>query len=386
MPLFKINSGKHVQSYSLSDPDIIEYLTGGSNPSHVSADDALKNSDIFALISQLANDLALVTYQAPTSRMQSLIDSPATDTNGYSFWTSMFAQLLLDGNAYAYRWKNANGVDLRWEFLRPSQVEPQLLADGSGLIYNLTFEEPSIGFMENVPAPDMIHIRLMGKNGGKTGFSPLDSLMQELKIKEANNKLALHSLTQSVEAPGILTIQGGGLLNWKKKSARSREFMNQVNSSNNGPIVLDDLESYQPLEVKSDTAKLLAQTDWTGRQIAKAYGIPDSYLNGQGDQQSNLDQISNQYARAINRYAASIASELENKLRTKIEVNIRPAIDSTGDVFANTISNLTRYGALVGNQARFVLQRANYLPTNLPVAEKTTVIQNKGGENDNEEN
>lgn len=289
MPVFNLSNflkgpeTKH--SFSINEPDLVNYLTDGISGDYVSADVALKNSDIYSLISQLTGDLTLVKYQADTDRTQNLIDNPSRLTNGYSFWQSMFAQLLLDGNSYAYRWKNVNGVDLYWEYLRPSQVNPQMLEDGSGMVYNITFDEPSIGFMENVPAPDMIHIRLMSKNGGMTGISPLLALVNELKIKDASNRLSLHSLNQSVEAPGVLSVTGGGLLDWKKKSARSREFMRQVNNSDNGPIVLDDLETYQPLEVKSDVAKLLSQVDWTGKQIAKAYGVPDSYLNGQGDQQ-----------------------------------------------------------------------------------------------------
>ena len=75
----------------------------------------------------------------------------------------MFAQLLLDGNAYAYRWRNQNGTDNYWEYLRPSQVEPMLLEDGSSMVYNISFDEPEIGFMQNVPQSDMIHFRLMSR-------------------------------------------------------------------------------------------------------------------------------------------------------------------------------------------------------------------------------
>ncbi|KWU05924.1 phage portal protein [Lactobacillus crispatus] len=392
MPVFNLSNflkgpeTKH--SFSINEPDLVNYLTDGISGDYVSADVALKNSDIYSLISQLTGDLTLVKYQADTDRTQNLIDNPSRLTNGYSFWQSMFAQLLLDGNAYAYRWKNVNGVDLYWEYLRPSQVNPQMLEDGSGMVYNITFDEPSIGFMENVPAPDMIHIRLMSKNGGMTGISPLLALVNELKIKDASNRLSLHSLNQSVEAPGVLSVTGGGLLDWKKKSARSREFMRQVNNSDNGPIVLDDLETYQPLEVKSDVAKLLSQVDWTGKQIAKAYGVPDSYLNGQGDQQSSITQIGGQYAKALNRYVGSIVGELNDKLNVNINPDIRPAIDAMGDDFANTISNLTKSSVLSGNQALSVLQQTNYLPHDLPKADKqpVQVIQMKGDDTDNEEN
>lgn len=384
MPVFNLNKS-NVSGYSLNDPEFITLFKNDLSVSeYVSADTALKNSDIFSLISQLSADLALVKMKADKDRAQSLIDNPSNLTNGFSFWQGMFAQLLLDGNAYAYRWRNINGVDLYWEFLRPSQVQVMLLEDGSGLTYNINLDEPDIQTKENVPQSDVIHIRLVSKNGGKTGVSPLTGLANELNIKDASNRLTLHALSQSVEAPGILSVTGGGLLDWKKKSARSREFMRQVNNSDNGPIVLDDLETYQPLEVKSDVAKLLQQADWTGKQIAKVYGVPDSYINGQGDQQSNITQIGGQYAKAINRYAGAVQSELSNKLNSQITYDVRPAIDATGDNFASEIGDLSSKGILSGNQGRYVLQHYGYLPNDLPIPDKSIIPANEGGEDDDD--
>lgn len=378
MPLFKIHPNP--STYSLSDDaNIVNFLTGKEND-YVSAGKALQNSDLFSLIWQLASDMALTTYSAKTSRMQNLINNPDPTTNSFSFWLAQSAQLLLSGNAFAYRWKNINGVDLRWEYLRPSQVETRLLDDGSGLVYNINFDEPDIGPKYNESALNVLHFRLLSKTGGKTGISPLSALKDEFKIKDASNRLTLNSLNKSVEAPGILTIQGGGLLSWKKKAARSKQFMNQINNSQDGPIVLDDLESYQPLEVKNDVAKLLAQADWTSKQIAKVYGVPDSKLNGQGDQQSSVEQMNSDYAIALNRFVRAISSELNDKLHTTITTDIRPAIDPTGDKFADTVGALAKNNAISMNQATYVLQQSKYLPSTLPDPLE------EGGENTNEEN
>lgn len=386
MPIFnwaaKNSRAAPQPAYSLSnDYDVLNFLTAESN-GYVSADKALKNSDIFSLIMQLSGDLALVKLQVDTDRIQALLESPSQTTNGFSFWQSMFAQLLLDGNAYAYRWRNINGVDLRWEYLRPSQVQPMLLEDGSGLVYNIDFDEPTFGSMMNVPQSDLIHIRLMSKNGGMTGTSPLTALATELDIKDASNKLTLKALQQSVTANGVLSITHGGLLDAKKRAARSRQFKRQLDASNGGPVVIDDLEDYKPLEVKSNVAQLLAQVDWTSKQVAKVYGIPDSYLNGQGDQQSSIQMMGGQYAKALNRYVKPIVSELDRKLNAKVTADIRPAIDATGDQFADTLAGLTAKNAIGANQVIKLLQDTGYFPVDLPEAKP---INNKGIEN-NENN
>lgn len=364
-------------AYSLSeDEDAINFLIAKSDK-YVSADKALRNSDIFSLLMQLSGDLALVSLKASSERIESLINNPSSTTNGRSFWQSMYAQLLLDGNAYAYRWRNVNGVDLRWEYLRPSQVQPILLEDGSGLVYNINFDEPAYGTFENIPQVDVIHIRLMSKNGGMTGMSPLTALSNELEIKDASNKLTMSALNQSVTTNGILKVTKGGLLDAKKRAARSRSFKWQLENSDGGPAVIDDLEDYQPLEIKSNVAQLLNQVDWTSKQIAKVYGIPDSYLNGQGDQQSSLKMMGSQYAQALNRFVNPIVSELDKKMNAKITADIRPAIDATGDAYADTLAGLTKNYALAGNQATYILQQIGYLPKKLP---KAASIGSKGGE------
>ncbi|TLQ03642.1 phage portal protein [Pediococcus stilesii] len=383
MPVFSI-SGRPGNSVDTSEA--IEYLTGrNSSNEYISANKALKNSDIYSAIYQLSGDLASVHYLANKRPIQGLINNPSQTSNTHAFWQAVFAQLLLSGESFIYRWRNINGTDLRWEYVRPSQVSTFLLEDGSGLYYNITFDEPDVGIKQYVPQSDVLHFRLLSKNGGMTGISPLSALNSELQIKKASNRLTLDALRKAIISPGILKITHGGLLNAKDKASRSKKFMSQVDNSDGGPVVLDDLEEYTPLEIKSNIAQLLSQTDWTSKQIAKIYGIPDSYLNGQGDQQSSLDQIKGMYANTLNRYTQSILGELNTKTNADIEADIRPAIDPVGDSYATNVAALTKDGILANNQAVWLLQEREYLPESLPEATKN-LNSLKGGDKDDKEN
>ena len=365
MPIFN-SGGKPPTGLAIADDDSIINFLNPDNAKYVDARTALQNSDIYSVIFQLSSDLANGRLVADSSRTQYMLDNPTVTANAHAFWQSMFAQLLLSGEAYAYRWRNQNGIDSSWEYLRPSQVTPFLLEDGSGLIYNATFDEPEIGVIEAIPQSDMIHLRLMSRNGGKTGISPLTSLASELSIHDASNKLTLTALARSIMAPGILSINKGGLLDNNMKSARSRQFMQQMNDSNSGPIVLDDLESYTPLEVQGNVAQLLNQATWTGAQIAKVYGVSDSIINGQGDQQSSLDMIGNDYIKALTRYSNAITSELTNKLSGNITFDLRPVVDPAGDGYANTISSLAKNGTIDDAQAVWLLTKSGYFPEDMP--------------------
>lgn len=392
LPLFnqhKVSPGLAIAD----DTDILHFLDPDNSDKYVDARTALKNSDIYSIVFQLSADLANGKLKADAPRAQGILNNPTQTSNAHAFWQSMFAQLLLGGECFAYRWRNQNGTDMTWEYLRPSQVTPFLLEDGSGLIYNINFDEPEVGVMEAVPQSDLIHIRLLSQNGGKTGISPLSALANELQIKDKSNKLTLSALGRSIIAPGILSIKHGGLLSDEEKASRSRKFMKQTSKSENGPIVIDDLEEYTPLEVKSNVAQLLNQVSWTGAQIAKVYGVPDSIINGQGDQQSSIQMMGNAYVKSLARYAKAVTGELNNKLNANINLDLRSAIDPLGDSYATTISNLRKNGAIAANQAVWLLKESNYFPEETPEASTPPVPiltskddkSTEGGDNDDED-
>ena len=392
LPLFnqhKVSPGLAIAD----DTDILHFLNPDNSDKYVDARTALKNSDIYSIVFQLSADLANGKLKADAPRAQGILNNPTQTSNAHAFWQSMFAQLLLGGECFAYRWRNQNGTDMTWEYLRPSQVTPFLLEDGSGLIYNINFDEPEVGVMEAVPQSDLIHIRLLSQNGGKTGISPLSALANELQIKDKSNKLTLSALGRSIIAPGILSIKHGGLLSDEEKASRSRKFMKQTSKSENGPIVIDDLEEYTPLEVKSNVAQLLNQVSWTGAQIAKVYGVSDSIINGQGDQQSSIQMMGNAYVKSLARYAKAVTGELNNKLNANINLDLRSAIDPLGDSYATTISNLRKNGAIAANQAVWLLKESNYFPEETPEASTPPVPIStskndksaEGGDNDDED-
>lgn len=345
----------------------------------VSAKTALRNSDLFSIINQLSSDLATVKLTASRKKNQGILDNPTNNANRHGFWQSVYAQLLLGGEAFAYRWRNENGSDVKWEFLRPSQVTYNALDTKDGLYYNVTFEDPRNAPKLHVPQGDILHFRLLSVDGGKSGVSPLMALGREFEIQKASDQLTLNALKNSLNANGVLKIKNGGLLDFKTKMARSRQAQRQMTG---GPLVLDDLEEFQPLEIKSNVASLLSQTDWTTKQFAKVYGLPDSYLGGQGDQQSSLDMISGQYGKVVSRYLRPVVSELVNKLSTDIDTDLFPAIDPLGTGYISRVVNLAKSGVIAQNQGLYMLQQAEILPQELPEpSNPNNVVRTlKGGE------
>ena len=343
----------------------------------VSAETALRNSDLFSIINQLSNDLATVKLTTSRKQLQGIIDNPSNNANRFNFYQSIFAQMLLGGEAFAYRWRNENGRDMKWEYLRPSQVSFNRLDNKDGIYYNITFDDPRIPPKQHVPQGDVLHFKLLSVDGGLTSVSPLMALSREFNIQKASDKLTLNSLKNALNANGILKIKGGGLLDFKTKLSRSRQAMKQMQG---GPLVLDDLEDFTPLEIKSNVAQLLKQADWTTGQFAKVYGIPENIVGGQGDQQSSLEMSLDFYHKAISRYLRPFIGELSQKLSCDVDADILPAIDPTGSNSVSRINSMVKSGTLAQNQGLYILQQAEILPKELPEGGNPNGTTLKGGE------
>lgn len=378
MPIFNLETESPPSNqggfFDITDPEFLATLNGSE---WVSAETALKNSDLFSIISQLSNDLATAKLTTSRKQLQGIVDNPSNNANRFNFYQSIFAQMLLGGEAFAYRWRNDNGRDMKWEYLRPSQVTFNRLDNQNGLYYNITFDDPRIPPKQHVPQSDILHFRLLSVDGGLTSVSPLMALGRELDIQKASDKLTLNSLKNALNANGILKIKGGGLLDFKTKVSRSRQAMKQMQG---GPLVLDDLEDFTPLEIKSNVAQLLKQADWTTGQFAKVYGIPENVVGGQGDQQSSLEMSSNVYSKAVARYLRPFLSELSRKLSCDVDADIFPAVDPTGANYISRINSMVKSGTLAQNQGLYILQQAEILPKELPEGKNPNRTTLKGGE------
>ena len=378
MPIFNIATESPPRNqggfFDITDPEFLATLNGSE---WVSAETALKNSDLFSIISQLSNDLATAKLTTSRKQMQGIVDNPSNNANRFNFYQSIFAQMLVGGEAFPYRWRNDNGRDMKWEYLRPSQVSFTRLDNQNGLYFNITFDDPRIPPKQHVPQSDILHFRLLSVDGGLTSVSPLMALGRELDIQKASDKLTLNSLKNALNANGILKIKGGGLLDFKTKVSRSRQAMKQMQG---GPLVLDDLEDFTPLEIKSNVAQLLKQADWTTGQFAKVYGIPENFVGGQGDQQSSLEMSSNVYSKAVARYLRPFLSELSQKLSCDVDADIFPAVDPTGANYISRINSMVKSGTLAQNQGLYILQQAEILPKELPEGKNPNRTTLKGGE------
>ena len=312
---------------------------------YISADRALKNSDVWTAVNIISSDIARVKFHAPNKqKIDKLLGTPSRVTNRFNFFQSMIAQMLLTGNAYALRRLDGSGEYL--EFVSPSHIQQYLSDDGQTTTYDITFNGTQEDDLKNVPADDVIHLRLLSTDGGLTGKSPLTALVDELTLQSGNNKLANSVFNKSANPSAMLKLNTGNKLNSEGREAVRTAFEAANTGVNAGRVmVMDGTFDYSQLEVKSDVAKLLTATDWTRSQIAKAFMLPSDML-GSESEHSNADQIRATYNNTIGRYLAPALEELSMKYSEDIIADIREATDLDGAILEQRTTNLIKGGAI----------------------------------------
>lgn len=301
----------------------------------VTAASVIGNSDLFAVINLLASDIADSEFKA-TVQYQNLLEKPNNKINAYSFWQSVAAQLLIHGNAYVIN----QGTEL--ELAPTENVNVILTNKAEDLVYDIRFDDER-GSLE-FQSKDIFHFRLLPMGEDYTnqyiGISPLQSLFSEINIQDFSNRLTLSTLKNAISPSITLTVPQGILDKDAKENIR-KGFEDQNSGPNAGrAVVLDQGLKLDTIQINSDVATFLKNFDFGKTQIAKAYGIPDSYLNGQGDQQSSLDMTKNLYANALQRYIKPIESELTAKLNSPVKMDFSDAIDANNSTLRDTLVKL----------------------------------------------
>lgn len=276
----------------------------------------MTNSDIYSVVSLISSDIAGMKFHSDEVTEQ-LLNKPSQSINGFNFWQTVVSQMLLYGNAYCTINKDAKGVIQGITLLRDDQVSEIIISD-SELTYLVNFDEankPSLYYSSD----EILHFRLLtvGTDTSKQYFgrSPLVALAPEINIQNLSNNLTKSTLTNAISPSVAISVPQAQL----EKDAKDRirdSFVDSTSGDNFGkPIVLDASATLSMLNSLSpEVTSFLSNLDWTKQQISKAFGVPDSYLNGTGDQQSSIDMISQMYNSSIQRYKNPIIAELELKL------------------------------------------------------------------------
>lgn len=347
--LFPFEETRSSVSAGATLPFIITNGTAQANHL-IDASVALKNSDLYAVTSLISADIAGSKFEG-NSPMIDLLNNPSNDTPAYTFWQTYLLNLLLSGNAIAVI-KRSKGVPVSLVPVNPASVT--INQDDVSHVVTYQINDANITGVFN--QADVLHTRIMayGTNYIESllGHSPLESLTPELQRQNMANKLSLSTMTNAIAPTGLLKLPEAGQMAEETKEAVRKKFEKANTGGNTGRvIILDETASFETVAINADVAKYLTQLDWGREQISKVYGVPDSYLNGTGDQQSSLQMISALYVNALNRYIEPLLAELNHKFGGGIEIDMQSITDYSGQKMTDNLINLVDKGIVTVQEA-----------------------------------
>lgn len=352
-------------------------LSGGKiqTSTIVDANKAFRNSDVFAVVQRISSDIASCSFNG--QQYQTLLNNPFKLMNPYAGWQSVFIQLLLNGNAYVVMHENKKHLVTQFEPIPSDNVQLTLTDDAEDIIYTVHYNDERND--EDIPSNRMLHFKLVtpGMDENQyTGVSPLISLVPELGIQDNSKKLTLTSLIHAIAPTNIYSTPNA--LTEPGAREQIREAFEEANTGDNAGriLVMDAGAELKTIDVTPNVSKLLDNATFSQTQIAKAFGIPDSYLNGQGDQQSSIEMIRSLYQNALTMYIRPIESELTFKLGAPVHLDVTSAIDVDHQNELNNIVNLAKNNLLTPRQA-FGLMIAHDIMPDLTVTDDDISQLNK---------
>lgn len=356
--------------------------------SSVDVNQAFKNSDVFTVVERISSDIAACSFNG--QQYQTLLDNPFHLMNPYAGWQEVLIQLLLNGNSYVVIHRDKQQKASWLEPVPSDDVSLTLQDNATDIIYHVQYTDERAD--KDYLSADVLHFKLVtpGMDVNQyTGVSPLMALVPELGIQDNSKKLTLTSLIHALAPTNIYTTPNA--ITEPGAKDKIREAFEKANTGDNAGrvMIMDAGAKLETIDVTPNVSKLLDNATFSQTQIAKAFGIPDSYLNGQGDQQSSIEMIRSLYQNALTMYIRPIEAELSYKLGAPVKLDVTSSIDVDHQNELNNIVSLSKANLLSPRQA-FGLMLANDIMPGLTVEDSDINLLNKknttkGGENVNDD-
>lgn len=300
---------------------------------------ALRNSDVFAAINIIANDLASNRILVPKSGLLEtrLNDKPNENMSGHDLKFALACQMLLAGNSFALITEDG------FQFVPNSQMTVQQDDVTGQLTYTYT---PTSGTCRQIAPDNIFHFKCFTQDGA-TGISPLYALQDEVALQKKGNGL----LKGFFDSPSrnVLQVHKTDLGSEAKSNIRNK--FEQANKGALSTVILDDSMDLKGLTVDEGLLKAINSNEFSTQKIASCFGLPQSMLNVE-EVHSSAEQVSAQYYQSsIYKYMDCFTSELSFKLGKQVSYDDSRLLINKQQTIQNLIE-LTKAGVYSPEEAK----------------------------------
>lgn len=267
------------------DADSIIDFLGTSTNKFMRVSDVIKNSNVFACVSILADDLAKLpihTYYGDGDRTKGmkhpvaelLYTRPNHLMSAFTLKQTLQMHVGLYGNAFAFiDWGNDGFPKAIWP-LEPSSTVPYLDVKTGRLTYQTqTLQGETITLQPS----DVLHFKTMARDG-IVGKAPWRTLVNELRGQNSTKEFISNFYKNGTLVSGVL--QTDSKINQEAKDKLRKDFASRYASPDNAgkTVVLDMGLKFQTIGMQLDQAQFIETQKFGINEVAKVYRVPPHKL------------------------------------------------------------------------------------------------------------
>lgn len=255
------------------------------NTGQMTAEKAIKNSNVYSCISILADDIAKLPIHTfanagdkqagmkhPVAKL--LYERANQAMSAFTFKQTLQYHVGLYGNGYAYIEFNNQGYPVALWPLDAAVTRAEINVNTGALEYHT---QDSQGKIYILKPHEVFHVKTLSRDG-IVGIAPWRTLVDELSSQDATKKFISKFYENGTMSGGLL--QADTKINSEAKKVLKQEWRRLFGGMENAHevAILDNGLKYQPMGMQLDQAQFLETQKFGINEVAKVYRIPPHKL------------------------------------------------------------------------------------------------------------
>jgi HK97 family phage portal protein len=245
------------------------------------------------LVAENAASCSFLLYEGAAERdrhaLLELLARPNPRQDGAALFESVYAYLLLAGNAYVEAVTLDGAREVRELYcLRPDRMRVVPGDDGWAEAYEYSVAGRSMRFDQNAtPVPPILHLTAFHPLDDHYGLSALEAAAVAVDIHNAAAKWNKALLDNAARPSGALIYDGpeGSVLSDNQYDRLKRELETTYQGATNAgrPLLLEGGLDWKPMSLTPKDMDFMEAKNAAAREIALAFGVPPMLLGIPGD-------------------------------------------------------------------------------------------------------
>lgn len=241
---------------------------------------------------------------------------PNGDMTRFTFFKTLMASVLLNGNGYAYIERDADLKPLQLVYLPPETVSVVWIQDAHGIRrkrYRIT------GVRDLVEPREVIHV-LNFSYDGIVGVSTLTHARQTLGIATSSEEQAASFLNSRASSTGVLTVEGPRMSKEQKDEIYAawdrRTSAAAATDGGSRIVILEGNMKYQPISISPKDSQLLESRQFNVVDICRFFSV--SPVKAFDLTKSSYRTVEATQLDYLNDTALSVITKIEQEINRKV--------------------------------------------------------------------